>query len=104
MLPSQRALFDIPGDVCYLNAASYTPLPLATLEAGRAAVARKGRPWVIDNDFAAQQYDRTRKAAARLINADAADVALVPSISYGVATVAKIVPVRSGSRAACHRA
>jgi selenocysteine lyase/cysteine desulfurase len=98
MLPSQRALFDIPGDVCYLNAASYTPLPLATLEAGRAAVARKGRPWLIDNDFAAQQYDRTRKAAARLINADAADVALVPSISYGVATVAKIIPVPSGSR------
>jgi selenocysteine lyase/cysteine desulfurase len=98
MLPSQRALFDIPSDVCYLNAASYTPLPLATLEAGRAAVGRKGRPWLIDNDFAAQQYDRTRKAAARLINADAADVALVPSISYGVATVAKIVPVLAGSR------
>jgi selenocysteine lyase/cysteine desulfurase len=98
MLPSQRALFDIPSDVCYLNAASYTPLPLATLEAGRAAVGRKGRPWLIDNDFAARQYDRTRKAAARLINADAADVALIPSISYGVATVAKIVPVPSGSR------
>ncbi len=98
MLPSQRALFDIPGDVCYLNAASYTPLPLATLEAGRAAVGRQGRPWRIDNDFAAGQYDRTRKAAARLINAEAADVALVPSISYGVATVAKIVPVPSGAR------
>ncbi len=98
MLPSQRALFDIPSDVCYLNAASYTPLPLATLAAGRAAVGRKGRPWLIDNDFAAQQYSRTRQAAARLIHADAADVALIPSISYGVATVAKIIPVPAGSR------
>jgi selenocysteine lyase/cysteine desulfurase len=98
MLESQRALFDIPGDICYLNAASYTPLPLATLDAGRTAVGRKGRPWLIDNDFAARQYDRTRKAAASLINADAADVALIPSISYGVASVAKIVPVPSGSR------
>jgi selenocysteine lyase/cysteine desulfurase len=98
MLPSQRALFDLPSDVCYLNAASYTPLPLRTLEAGRAAVGRKGQPWLIDNDFAAQQYDRTRKAAARLINADATDVALTASISYGVATVAKIVPVPRGSR------
>ncbi|MGB6659788.1 MAG: hypothetical protein WBE90_12010 [Xanthobacteraceae bacterium] len=98
MLPSQRPLFDIPSDVCYLNAASYTPLPLATLEAGRAAVGRKGRPWLIDNDFAAQQYSRTRQAAARLIRADAADVALIPSISYGVATVAKIIPVPAGSR------
>jgi selenocysteine lyase/cysteine desulfurase len=98
MLPSQRALFDLPGDVCFLNAASYSPLPLATMEAGRAAVGRKGRPWLIDNDFAAQQYDRTRTAAARLINADAADVALTSSISYGVATAAKIVPVPAGSR------
>jgi selenocysteine lyase/cysteine desulfurase len=98
MLESQRALFDIPSDICYLNAASYTPLPLATLDAGRAAVGRKGRPWLIDNDFAARQYDRTRKAAAWLINADAADVALIPSISYGVASVAKIVAVPTGSR------
>ena len=45
MLGSQRALFDIPRDVCYLNAASWSPLPLATQEAGRAAVARKGQPW-----------------------------------------------------------
>ena len=35
MLSSQRALFDIPRDVCYLNAASYSPLPLRTLEARR---------------------------------------------------------------------
>jgi selenocysteine lyase/cysteine desulfurase len=98
MLPSQRALFDLPSDVCYLNAASYSPLPLQTLEAGRAAVGRKGRPWLINNDFAAAQYDRTRQAAARLINADAGDVALTPSISYGVATAAKLVPVPRGSR------
>src|SRR6516165_180678 len=98
MLASQRALFDIPHDVCYLNAASYSPLPLATLEAGRQAVARKGRPWLIDNDFAAEQYLRARTAAARLIDAEPADVALVPSVSYGVATAAKIVPVPPGAR------
>ena len=46
MLSSQRALFDIPREVCYLNAASYSPLPLKTLEAGLNAVARKGRPWL----------------------------------------------------------
>ncbi len=42
MLPSQRALFDIPPDICYLNAASYSPLPIRTLEAGRAAVWPQG--------------------------------------------------------------
>ena len=42
MLASQRDLFEIPRDICYLNSASYSPLPLRTLEAGRAAVGRKG--------------------------------------------------------------
>jgi len=53
MLPSQRALFDIPADVCFLNAASWSPLPLATVEAGRRAVALKCQPWRLDPDFAA---------------------------------------------------
>ena len=71
MLPSQRALFDIPRDVCFLNAASWSPLPIAAQEAGRIGVARKGRPWLIEAGFAATQHERARQAAARLINADA---------------------------------
>ena len=42
MLPCQRDLFDIPRDVCFLNAAAWSPLPLAVQEAGRIGVARKG--------------------------------------------------------------
>jgi selenocysteine lyase/cysteine desulfurase len=98
MLPSQRALFDIPPDICYLNAASYSPLPLAVQEAGRLGVARKGQPWKVPAAFAGQQYERARAAAARLINADAADVALISSVSYGVATAAKALTVPKGSR------
>src|SRR3981189_1494441 len=98
MLPSQRALFDIPRHVCFLNAASWSPLPIATQEAGRAGVARKGRPWLIDARFPAEQHERARRAAARLINADADDVALISSVSYGVAAAAKLLPVPAGSR------
>jgi selenocysteine lyase/cysteine desulfurase len=98
MLPSQRALFDMPREVCYLNAASYSPLPLKTQEAGRAAVARKGRPWLVDNDFAQAQYARTRKAAAALIDAAPDDVALISSVGYGVSTAAKIFSVPRGAR------
>lgn len=78
MLASQRELFDVPRDICYLNSASYSPLPRRTLEAGRAAVGRKGRPWTLDADFARGQHERARSAAARLINADPADIALIP--------------------------
>jgi selenocysteine lyase/cysteine desulfurase len=98
MLPSQRALFDIPREVCFLNAAAWSPLPLAAQEAGRTGVARKGRPWLIDAAFAGQQHERARVAAARLINADPGDIALISSIAYGVATAAKALAVPAGSR------
>ena len=91
MLPSQRALFDMPREVCYLNAASWGPLPRASMEAGRAAMARKGQPWTLPADIQATQFERARRAAARLINADPADVALIPSVSYGVATAGEAV-------------
>jgi selenocysteine lyase/cysteine desulfurase len=98
MLPSQRALFDIPRAVCYLNAASFSPLPLAVQEAGRAGVARKGRPWLLDAGFAAEQHERARRAAAALIAVNPDDVALISSVSYGVATAAKLLRVPAGAR------
>jgi selenocysteine lyase/cysteine desulfurase len=98
MLPSQRALFEMPRHVCYLNAASYSPLPLRTQEAGRAAVGRKGTPWTLAASFASEQHERARLAAAHLINADPVDIALIPSISYGVATAAKLLTIDRGAR------
>lgn len=98
MLPSQRDAFDIPRDISYLNAAAWTPLPRASQEAGHIGVARKGQPWKIAPDFAAGIHDRTRRAAAALINANPADVAIISSVSYGVATAAKSLKVPRGSR------
>ena len=56
MLASQRGLFDMPRDVCYLNSASYSPLPLRTQQAACAAVDRKAKPWTLDPSFAGGQY------------------------------------------------
>src|SRR3981189_2591731 len=98
MLASQRDLFEMPRDICYLNSASYSPLPLRTQEAGRAAVLRKATPWTLEPAFANGQHERARTAAARLINADPADIALIPSISYGVATAAKLLTIARGTR------
>src|SRR5712672_3015558 len=98
MLASQRALFEMPRHICYLNSASYSPLPLRTQEAGRAAVGRKATPWTLEPGFANHQHERARAAAARLIDADAADMALIPSISYGVATATKVLAIDRGTR------
>jgi selenocysteine lyase/cysteine desulfurase len=98
MLPSQRDAFDMPRDISYLNAAAWTPLPRASQEAGRIGVARKGQPWKVAPDFPAGIHDRARRAAAALINADPADVAIISSVSYGVATAGKTLTVPRGTR------
>jgi selenocysteine lyase/cysteine desulfurase len=98
MLTSKRALFDIPRDVCYLNAAGWSPLPLSVQEAGRAAVGRKGQPWKLPASFLVEQNEHTRAVAARLVNADPDCVALIPSVAYGVATAAKVLTIPAGSR------
>jgi selenocysteine lyase/cysteine desulfurase len=98
MLACQREHFEMPREICYLNAASWSPLPRRTLEAARAAVARKGQPWKLPGSFANEIHERTRAAAARLINADADDVALISSVGYGVATAAKLLAIPRGSR------
>lgn len=98
MLTSQRAHFDVPRDVCYLNAAAWSPLPLRTQEAARQAVARKGQPWKLAATFANDQHERARRAAAKFINADPTDVALISSVGYGVAIAGKVLAIPRGSR------
>ncbi|MGQ3299379.1 aminotransferase class V-fold PLP-dependent enzyme [Reyranella sp.] len=98
MLPCQRELFDIPRDVCFFNAAAWSPLPLAVQEAGRIGVARKGQPWKLEADFMPKQYERARRAAAALIGAEPVDIALIPSVGYGVSTAGKVMNLPRGSR------
>jgi selenocysteine lyase/cysteine desulfurase len=84
--------------VAYLNAASYSPLPRATSAAGRLAVGNKAQPWNLPADFIATQNERARAAAARLVGAEADDIAHIPSVGYGVATIAKSLAIPRGSR------
>ncbi|MBR0646884.1 aminotransferase class V-fold PLP-dependent enzyme [Plastoroseomonas hellenica] len=98
MLASQRHLFDIPRDVAYLNAAAWSPLPLAVQKAGRMGVKRKAHPWDIDPALPGRVIERARVAAATLIGAAAEDVAVIPSVAYGVAIAGKIFTPPAGSR------
>lgn len=96
LIPNQRHLFDIPGDVAYLNVATMGPLPIAAFEAGRDGLARKLQPWTIpDRDFFTDTQ-RLRPLLAQLIGADEAGIAFVPSVSYGLATAARNITISRG--------
>jgi selenocysteine lyase/cysteine desulfurase len=97
-LPCQRALFDMPRDVAYLNAAAYGPLPLAVREAAVRGAAAKATPWTLDRAASEATAERVRAAAGALIGAAADDIAIVGSVSHALATAGRALPVPPGTR------
>lgn len=97
-LPSQRDLFDIPRDVAYLNCAYMGPLSRAARDAGERAVGRKASPWTIRSSAFFEAPDQARTLFATLIGASASDIALVPSVSYGMSVACANFPLRAGQR------
>jgi len=66
------------------------PLPRAAEEAGTAGLREKRFPARIVPDDFFRAPDEVRRRFAKLIGApDAADVALIPAVSYGISTVAR---------------
>lgn len=98
MLPCQRHLFDLPEDIAYLNCAYMSPLMLQVAEAGSAGIRRKVRPWETRPVDFFDQSEEARALFARLVNADADGVALIPAASYGLAAAARNLPIRAGQR------
>lgn len=95
-MESLRHLFDLPAEITYLNAAYLGPRSRSVEEAGRGALARTARPWEIapPDFFADAEVARAR--FAELVGGDADGVAIVPAVSYGIATAAKNLPIPRG--------
>lgn len=98
LIPCQRALFDIPEGTAYLDCAKMSPLSRAAIEAGRGGLERKAHPWHVRAEHFFDESETVRGLFARLIGAAADDVAIVPSVSYAMATVMANVPVAAGQK------
>src|SRR3546814_11747868 len=96
LLTSQRHLFDIPEDVAYLNCAYMSPLSKAVVAAGQTGMARKAQPWTVTPQDFFTDSEATRALFARLVNATADDIALIPAVSYGMAVAAHALPLQAG--------
>jgi selenocysteine lyase/cysteine desulfurase len=97
-LASQRGLFEIPGEITYLNCAYMSPLLRAAREAGQAALARKSTPWRIAASDFFDESEEARGLFAELISADADGVAVIPAASYGLSLAAANLPLKAGQR------
>ncbi len=96
MIDNQKHLFDLPGDVTYIDCAAYSPLMKAVVEAGEIGLRRKVRPWSFTMAEIDHEAERARQLFAGLIGAETRDIAVVPSASYGIATAAANLPLAAG--------
>ena len=95
-----RADFDIPRDICYLNAAYMTPQPRRVVEAAMRGATRRSQPWHITPPDFFNEVEDLRGAFARQVGCASDNIAIVPSASYGVACAANNLPTTpGGSRA-----
>lgn len=97
MLDCQRHRFQLPPDLHYLNCAYMAPLAREVEAAGLAGMARRRDPSTIVSDDFFDQADALRERFARLIGGgDPRRVAIIPAVSYGIATAARNAAVSRG--------
>ena len=83
--------------VHYLNCAYMSPLPQSVCDAGQAGIMRKARPWTIGAADFYSEVAAVKAAFAGVLGApEGKGVAVLPSVSYGMAVVARNLPVRPG--------
>ena len=92
-LACQRSLFDLAGDITYLNCAYQGVQLQRSAQLAIEQLRRKSEPWTITADDFFTPAERLRVLFAQLIDASPDDIAIVPSVSYAMATAAANLPI-----------
>ena len=88
-MQNQRHLFDIEDHITYLNTASLSPSFKSVEQAGIDAVLQKSRPYSIPTSDFFDPVTELKTLFAKLIDTNEPErIANIPSVSYGMATVA----------------
>lgn len=97
-IPSQRHRFSIPDTVHYLNCAYMAPHENGVAAAIHEGVQSKQAPWDFkpEDFFAVTEEFRTKAAQMAGVSPDT--IAIVPSVSFALATAAKNLPLNAGQQ------
>ena len=97
MLTCKSSRFSLPVNITYLNCAYMSPLMKSVEKAGIRGVRLKRNPASIHPEDFFSTTKALRAEFAKLINAADADrIAIIPSASYGMATVTKNLKLEKG--------
>lgn len=98
IISCQRHKFDIPADIAYLNTAYMSPLMKSVSAAMAQGGAFKQHPWTYGPADFFTFVEETRGRAAQIFGARSDDMAIIPSVSYGIQIAANALPLNAGQK------
>ncbi len=97
MLSNQRSKFSLPKGIRYLNGAYMSPLLKSVEKAGVRGLRQKRNPALVSQQDFFTDSELLRQEYAKLIHVnDPKKIVIIPSVSYGMANVAKNLALQSG--------
>ncbi len=95
----QKHLFQLPEEIHYLNNAYMSPLLKSVEEKGIQGMQRKRNPISIKPVDFFTDVKGVRQKYGTLVNCDPSQVAVMPSVSYGMSSVIRNISYRNGQHA-----
>jgi selenocysteine lyase/cysteine desulfurase len=92
----QKHLFQLPEEIHYLNCAYMAPLLKSVEEKGIEGLRRKRNPASITPADFFTGVDEVRRTFATIIQGNPSQVAVMPSVSYGMNSLIGNIPFRPG--------
>ena len=96
-LTCQKPAFSLDPNIHYINCAYLSPLARAVEQAGIEGIRAKCAPSGIGPADFFDPCDELRRRFGCLVNAPAANIAIIPAASYGVATCARNIDLGRGA-------
>jgi len=95
MLLNQKNKFKLPESVTYLNCAFMSPFLRSVEKVGHKSVSQKCLPFQITGDDFFKSTVKLKKLFSELVHIDDYEnVAIIPAVSYGIATVANNIKLK----------
>lgn len=96
-MKNQKHLFELPEDITYLNGAYMAPQLRSVTQVGLENLVKKANPTVVSEADFFSEKQRLKERFAQLIDVkDAETIAIIPSVSYGIANAMYNIPFEKG--------
>jgi selenocysteine lyase/cysteine desulfurase len=96
-MQNQKKLFNLDPNITYLNGAYMSPQLKSVEAVGHSCLQKKSKPYLIsEEDFFSEKRILKQRFANLIAASDYETIAIIPSVSYGIAIAVQNIPFEKG--------